>query len=601
MDEYKGDSAKFWKELKRIFPNGRGSTHSKINLKDGDSAVNEENTADFINQFFINVGNPSSAHLAQPPVAIGDTGLLNLWTVGEVTENEVFNLIKNIKQTKSSGLTGINNLVLKEALKILITPVTRLYNLSLKKGIFPDSWKVATVVPIPEGGCKSQVTNLRPISLLPQPGKILEKLLHTQLSNYMETEGLFSAYQHGFRREHSTIGAIYQLLERVNINMDKCTPTLVVYIDFRKAFDCVQFDLLLDKIDKLGLDDTIVAWIKDYLSNRQQKVVANGKVSAPYGIKQGVPQGSILGPLFYLIYANDLQTVIKNCGYSFYADDTALYSTARDFRRAVGNMQRNLNAIYKWCQKNSLSMNVNKTKFMVFGSKTALEIAGDVRLMVGDQDIERVMSYSYLGVTLDPSLNFEKQVGKIVSLASAKIKQLKRMRKFLNTKAAMLVYKNMILPILEYGDIFLVAASKENRRKIQTLQNKALRVAHRVDRYYDSDLVHNESKLLKLKYRREQHLLQFMFTKKNEPSLLKPSRPGVATRASTKHNFRLRKPITEKYKRCASYQGPLKWNRLPHSVQLSDNSAIFKAKIRNIMEARVKAIQSCEIVDLSQG
>ena len=592
LEQCKGDGAKFWKELKTIFPNGKRSSHVKINLIDNGVTVEEGDTADFINQFFINVGNPSNKTEPYQNTSAKKATPTPGWTVDEVPEIEVFNLVKNIKQSNSSGITGVNNFVIKEAFKVLIAPVTHMYNLSLKKGIFPDTWKIATVVPIPKGGDPDQVSNLRPISLLPQPGKILEKLLHTQLASYIENEGLLSAFQHGFRKNHSTTGAVYQLLERININMDRGLPTLVTYIDFKKAFDCVQFDVLLSKLDKLGLDETITGWIRNYLTNRQQKVVANGKTSGACKIKQGVPQGSILGPLLYLIYANDLQKEIKKCGYSFYADDTALYSTIGNFDKAAKNMQKNLTAINRWCVKNGIHMNVNKTKYMVFGSKSVLECVKDISLKIGVHKIEKVMSYSYLGITLDPSLNFEKHVCKVVSMVSAKIKQLKRMRMFLNIKAAMLVYKNMILPILEYGNIFITAASKENRRKMQTLQNRALKVIHQVDRYYETDLIHDGSNLLKLRYRREQHLLQFMYTKRNDQSLRKPRRKGVITRAGTKCNFQLRKPNTEKYKRCSSYVGPKLWNRLPLSAQISDNGTIFKQKVLSILKLRVKTIQN---------
>ena len=160
---------------------------------------------------------------------------------------------------------------------------------------------------------------------------------------------------------------------------------------------------------------------------------------------------------------------------------------------------------------------------------------------------------------------------------------------FLNIKAAMLVYKNMILPILEYGDIFITVASKENRRKLQTLQNRALKVIHQVDRYYETDPIHDESNLLKLKYRREQHLLQFMYTKRDDQFLRRPRPTGVTTRAGTKCNFQLRKPKTEKYKRCFSYVGPKKWNRLPPSAQKSDNGTIFKHKVLDILKLRVES------------
>ena len=266
-----------------------------------------------------------------------------------------------------------------------------------------------------------------------------------------------------------------------------------------------------------------------------------------------------MGPLLYIIYANDLQRVIKKCCYSLYADDTALYSTTTDFGRAAKNMQRNLTAINKWCNDNGIYMNINKTKYMVFGSRSVLDKLLNVKLRVDGLKLERVTSFSYLGVTLDQNWNFDKHVSKVVNLVTAKINQLRRMRVFLNTKSTMLWYKNMILPILDYGDIFLTAASKENRCKMQTLQNKALRIVHKVDKFYESDSIHDESNILKLKYRREHPLLQFMYTKRNDPLLIKTKRrSGMVTRSEKKCNFKIRKPNTEKYKRSCSYCGPKK-------------------------------------------
>ena len=322
---------------------------------------------------------------------------------------------------------------------------------------------------------------------------------------------MLSNYQHGFRKNRSTTGAIYQLLERININMDKRTPTLVTYIVFKKAFDCVQFDILLGKVDKLGLNKNFVVWIKDYLSHRKQRVIANGFKSDILDIRQGVPQGSILGPLLYLIYANDIQQIIHRCGFSFYADDTVLYSVHHNFLLAKRNMQKNLNNLNNWCQYNGIFMNVNKTKYMIFGSKHTLAKVKNFELKVNKKNLERVLSYNYLGVMLDPSLTFEKHVTRLIGRVADKIKQLQKMRFFMNVKAATLIYKNMVLPILEYGDIFLSAASKINRKRLQILQNRALRIANGVDRDTEIEDLHTQSKLMKLKTRRRQHLLQFIY------------------------------------------------------------------------------------------
>ena len=225
-------------------------------------------------------------------------------------------------------------------------------------------------------------------------------------------------------------------------------------------------------------------------------------------------------------------------------------------------------------------MNVAKTKYMIFGTRCTLAKIKDFKLTVGGIELERVLTYSYLGMTLDPSLNFDKHVNKLVARATNKVKQLKKMRNFLTTEAAMLVYKNMMMPILEYGDVFLTAVSKENRDKCQIVQNKALRIVHRVDNLYGTDLMHKESKLLKLKHRRVQHLLNFMHSKRDKQGLGRARRrSGVRTRASYKSNFVLRKPNTEKYKRCASYVGPKLWNNLPSSVQKLENKVMYKTKI----------------------
>ena len=441
LEQFRDNSTKFWKEVKKVFPASKNAnSRTKILLKNNNTPVSEEDTADFINDFFINVGNtfaqlPKNKNKNRVNKANkAQNRLVECWSPAQVTEMEVYNIVKRINAAKSPGLKNINGMVIKEAFKTLTTPLTYMFNLSIQQGTFPDSWKVASVIPIPKGGDPEKVSNLRPISLLPQPGKVMEKLIHNQLIHYLEDKKLLSQYQHGFRKNRSTIGAIYQLLERININMDRSVPTLVTFIDFRKAFDCVQFDILLDKVSQLYLDKLFLDWIKDYLTHRQQTVVANNHTSQIMYIKQGVPQGSILGPLLYLIYANDLEKIIKKCGFSFYADDTVLYSLSGNFVTAKRNMQKNLNNIGRWCLRNGIYMNTSKTKYMIFGSKHTLSKIKTCTLQVNSNPIDRAESYNYLGMTLDPSLTFDKHVTRIIGRVSGKIKQLHRMRYSLTLK-----------------------------------------------------------------------------------------------------------------------------------------------------------------------
>ena len=264
----------------------------------------------------------------------------------------------------------------------------------------------------------------------------------------------------------------------------------------------------------MGLDGKVLDWIKSYLANRQQNVWPMVSHLTYVKYRQGVPQGSILGPLLYLIYADDLKNIVKKCGYAFYADDTVLYSIDNNFAKAKRNMVRNLTAINKWCKVNGIYTNTTKTKYMIFGSKHTLAKVEDFNMRVGGPEIERVLSYTYLGITLDPSMTLKKHVNKVINRVTNRVKQLTST--FLTNKAVLLVYKNMILLVMEHGYIFLSAATKANRDKLQTLQNKALHIIHNVDKYHNSEILQKESNLMRLKHRREIHLHNFMFTLKDD-------------------------------------------------------------------------------------
>ena len=208
----------------------------------------------------------------------------------------------------------------------------------------------------------------------------------------------------------------------------------------------------------------------------------------------------------------------------------------------------------------------------------------------------------YLGVTLDSQLKYDKHVNKTVATASLKLKQLRRMRSFLNTKAATLVYKNMILPIVEYGDCriwrVLMGASLADKKKLQVLQNKGLRCALNADKYADTDELHSAAELLKLKYRRETHLLNLMFDKAGVPGNLKCQRStGMSTRSSVKKLLKIRRPRTEKYKKSLSYAGPRIWNALPSNIQQAESRADFKCKIRAHMEIKSLGASKVNLLD----
>ena len=320
LKENENNMKKFWKVIRKVVPTNKSPSDQNILLKKDGERVEKSQVATYINDFFINVGKPSQSCNAGG-VLDGDDTLLNLdqdtsrimTGFDRILEREVYGVVKEINVSKSSGISNVSSHILKETFLRLIPEMTFLFNLSLRNAIFPGQWKEALVIPIPKTGNLTNVQNYRPMSLLALPGKVLEKLVHKQISHHLESNALLTDKQHGFRKAHSTIHSVSQFVNYVNTNLDIGRPTLATFIDFRKAFDCVQHNILLEKLYKIGLSNDVIDWVRSYLLDRRQRVLANNVYSEYQTITQGVPQGSVLGPLFYILYANDLAELFENC------------------------------------------------------------------------------------------------------------------------------------------------------------------------------------------------------------------------------------------------------------------------------------------------
>ena len=276
--------------------------------------------------------------------------------------------------------------------------------------------------------------------------------------------------------------------------------------------------------------------------------------------------------------------VLTNCNIALYADDTILYTANYNFCDSVTKMQNDITALANWCGTNGVSVNTKKTKIMLFGSPGAVKTLPAFVINYDNAPLQMVTSYKYLGVTLDSQLNYNLHVSKIISSVSCKLKHIQRMRSFLTVKAAVLVYKSMLLPVLEYGDILLSATSVINRKKLQTLQNKSLRCALNKGIEYSSAELHEEAEILRLCYRRELHLLNFMYDWSCDPCcLVTNSVSSMVTRSQSKKLLKIKKPRTGKFKKSLAYYGPKKWNALPVELHLADRKATFKTMSRNLI------------------
>ena len=232
---------------------------------------------------------------------------------------ETVALVKSLKLNKSSHVDSISMKYLRDGLLITVTELCHILNESVKTMRMPSSWKKATITPVPKNGQSKHMVDYRPISVLPAPSKIIERAIYNQLVYHLESHGLLDNRQHGFGKDHSTSSAIYTLTQYIYESLDRRNYVCCVYIDYSKAFDTLDHGIFCKKFRHFGLNNTVIEWCRDYLRNREQCVKVDESVSAPNKITYGVPQGSILGPLFFIMYVNDIICKFKETDPNIYS------------------------------------------------------------------------------------------------------------------------------------------------------------------------------------------------------------------------------------------------------------------------------------------
>ena len=475
LDRYGNDSKKFWKTIRDVVPSSKNTNNTKIALKNssGEIIENPKTLSNEMNKFFTSIGPNLAKNMRDPWTYAGVTIHEN---IDDITTNneEVSKLLKDININKSSAIKGISSKILKPALTLLVHQLTFIYNLCFQKNIFPKKWKEATVTPLPKDGDLSQCTNYRPISQLPLPGKILEQIIHNRIDTFCNTNNILNENQGGFRKNHSTISTVANFTNNLYNAINVKKYSLVTFIDFSKAFDTVNHDILIKKLGKIGIRGNCQNLILNYLSERSQKTVVNDVESDYESVICGVPQGSVLGPLLFLIYVNDLCDNIENCETYLYADDTVLVANEPDIYTAHLHLQHDLDNVANWCKGNKLSINVKQKKSMLLGTRSMVKNHNPPKLKIQDVDLDYVFQYKYLGVIIDEILSFRAHLNNTIKLVAHKISLLNKLRFYITEEAATRIYKTMILPYMDYGDIFFINANSDQIKKLQTLQNKAI-------------------------------------------------------------------------------------------------------------------------------
>ena len=356
--------------------------------------------------------------------------------------NELKDAFFCLKINKSTG-HDISYNVASKCFGELCTPLKHIFDLSFENGIFPNNLKIATVTPVYKSGENSSLSNYRPISVLPCFSKMLERIMYRRLYSYLQENKILYSKQFGFQTGHSTDHAIIQLVEQIYENFEENKYTLGVFIDLAKAFDTVDHIILLRKMEIYGIGGTTLKWFENYLTNRKQYIqISNIKKTDLKDVVCGVPQGSILGPLLFLIYVNDLQYASNLLDPIMFADDTNLFYTEENIKTLFDIVNIELQKISQWFISNKLSLNVTKTKYSFFHKPSKKDNIPLVllKLSICNNEIKRSESIKFLGVFLDENLTWKDHIRYLENKIAKNIGLLFRSKPYLTKKCLLSLY-----------------------------------------------------------------------------------------------------------------------------------------------------------------
>ena len=429
--------------------------------------------ANKFNKYFVNVGPTLSKSISasnESPLAFMKSPNTHSIFVRNTTDIEVMNIINALKHT-SPGYDDISSKVVKSSVQYILRPLVHIFNLSLSQGIVPKELKIARVTPVYKSGDKANISNYRPISVLPCFSKILERLMHNRLMQFIKKHQILHENQYGFRENHSTNLALSYLIDKIVMEYEKGNSVLGIFIDFSKAFDTINHAILLKKLHNCGIRGVALKWIQDYLSNRSQFVHFNNFSSNVESIRCGVPQGSILGPLLFLLYVNDIVNISSRLFSVLFADDTNMFISGRNIDEMIDVMNNELVRLVTWLNANRLSLNVNKTHYVIFRPGNSV-IESHVNLYINNQLLNRENSTKFLGVVIDSKLSFCQHIQHIKMKVAKNIGVLCKAKKIFQRSTVMALYYSFIYPYMSYCiEVWGSAANKytESLLKLQKL------------------------------------------------------------------------------------------------------------------------------------
>jgi len=597
-----GKPKELWKTLKDLgLPNKKSSGSTKVCLKkeNGDICFDSNSNSEIFMNFFSDLAKNLLRKLPSPPTRYTIASLINYYsgktpetsfTLKPVSEEEVIKIMKDLDITKAAGIDNIKAIFLKDGASILGKPISKLCNLSIRLSIFPEKCKIAKLKPLFKKGSKTEPKNYRPISLLPLISKIFEKVVHDQTQNFLKENNLLYNYQSGFRSSHSTAFALSYLNDKILKGFEKGMVTGMILIDLQKAFDTIDHKILLRKLSVLNFSSDTIMWFKSYLSNRTFQVSIEKSLSQPGKLDCGVPQGSILGPLIFLLYVNDMPMAINKCNLFLYADDSCLVFQHKNVNEIKNVLTEEFKDLCEWFVDNKLSIHFgeDKTKSILFAPKGKSKKLDSLDISLGNIEIKQHSKVSYLGCILDENLNGESMALNVIKKINMRLMFLYRKNKFLTPQLRRMLCNALIQPHFDYAcTAWYPNLNKNLLKKLQIMQNKCIRFCLQLDnRSHIGEAQFKKINWLPVNDRVSQisNVYVFKYFAKKTPYYIGELFENLENRSiSTRNSFlKLRQPSvkTNFGKKALFFTAPALWNKLSCDLKQCKSVNSFKHAIK---------------------
>lgn len=583
----KNDSKKIWK----IMNEAANVTKSKNKIKNiisenNDILTHSTDIADSFNDYFSTIGEKMRKRVKRTNRTYkAEVTNPNTLFLTPVRSQELIELIATLKNDSSPGDDGIDAKLIKKIHTYIIDPLKYIINLTFEKGVVPLEWKTASIIPVYKSGDKSLLQNYRPIALINNFAKLFEKCLKSRVMNFLENSSVIYKNQFGFRSNLSTEDAIFNLTNEINMSLNANKKNLSVFVDLAKAFDTIPHDRLLEKMESVGIRGDVNSLFQNYLFNRTQRVKIGNIYSQVRNTTIGIPQGTVLGPILFLIYINDIGSVLKNAKVIAYADDTVLSFSGCTWPEVFGQAELGMKDLYSWFNYNLLSVNVSKTKYITF-SISAVDKPQNGFLRIHDEDcrssvcscelIESVDSIKYLGIILDKHLRWGAHCAYINKKMRNLVYRLYQLRDILNKKLLNMLYFSLVESILRYCLVIWGGGFNNALHNVVTTQKYILKIIHNKTRTFSTHGLFKLANVLPLR-------ALYVHACVNYLPKLEHLLPRIPSYYTTRSDL-LRTHLYNKAhsQRTVTYFAPKFYNKLPSTIKSSKNNKRKFSKLTKI-------------------